>query len=427
MSDKGQLSHHEALRLDYLKKNIHYLNDKEKRELAYLTALSHDNGTRQSSLPHYPNRQRRSRVRHLSNQRVAETSDNQNLPRYNQAPRQPRKIKPSLRKSRWKSVLKWLTFALLLTFVGLIFMFFKGYNGARQEVGGTVTEKFNGVDSPDGTNILILGTDQRVSQDSTEARTDSVMVLNVGGKDGQLKLVSFMRDTLVNIEGVSQGEAYDQKLNAAFTLGENAGRQGAEVIREVLKKHYDIDIKYYAMVDFESFASAIDKLFPDGVTIDAQFATVDGEDVNSVEVPDDLRMENGVVPNQTIVEGLQQMDGRTLLNYARFRKDDEGDYGRTRRQQQVMTAILQQVKNPMRLFTGAEAAGHVFGMTSTNIPLDFMITGGWLVVTNAGAGISQTTIPENGDWIDEYDAYDGLGLLVDFPSYQNLLSQLGFR
>ena len=26
------------------------------------------------------------------------------------------------------------------------------------------------------------------------------------------------------------------------------------------------------------------------------------------------------------------MDGRTLLNYARFRKDDEGDYGRTKRQ-----------------------------------------------------------------------------------------------
>ena len=55
-------------------------------------------------------------------------------------------------------------------------------------------------------------------------------------------------------------------------------------------------------------------------------------------------MKDGVVPNQTIKVGQQQMDGRTLLNYARFRKDDEGDFGRTRRQQEVLTAVFQQVQ-----------------------------------------------------------------------------------
>ena len=40
-----------------------------------------------------------------------------------------------------------------------------------------------------------------------------------------------------------------------------------------------------------------------------------------------------------------------------FRDDDEGDYGRTRRQQQVMTAVLQQIKDPTKLFTGSEALG----------------------------------------------------------------------
>ena len=30
------LTHHEQLRLDYLQKNIHYLNEKESRELEYL-------------------------------------------------------------------------------------------------------------------------------------------------------------------------------------------------------------------------------------------------------------------------------------------------------------------------------------------------------------------------------------------------------
>ena len=92
----------------------------------------------------------------------------------------------------------------------------------------------------------------------------------------------------------------------------------------MLKDNFDIDIQYYAMVDFKTFATAIDTLFPNGVEMNAQFSTVDGEKVSEVEVPDDLNMKDGVVPQQTIKVGKQRMDGRTLLNYSRFRKDDEG-------------------------------------------------------------------------------------------------------
>ena len=95
-----------------------------------------------------------------------------------------------------------------------------------------------------------------------------------------------------------------------------------------IKHNFDIDIQYYAMVDFQTFATAIDTLFPNGVEMNAQFSTIDGETVSEVEVPDDLNMKDGVVPNQTIKVGKQRMDGRTLLNYARFRKDDEGDFNR---------------------------------------------------------------------------------------------------
>ena len=36
MSKENPLSHHEQLRYDYLLKNIHYLNEREKKEFAYL-------------------------------------------------------------------------------------------------------------------------------------------------------------------------------------------------------------------------------------------------------------------------------------------------------------------------------------------------------------------------------------------------------
>ncbi|MBC8923832.1 LCP family protein, partial [Escherichia coli] len=43
-----------------------------------------------------------------------------------------------------------------------------------------------------------------------------------------------------------------------------------------------------------------------------------------------------------IKKGEQVMDGKTLLQYARFRKDAEGDFGRIRRQQQVLEALKEQ-------------------------------------------------------------------------------------
>ena len=39
------------------------------------------------------------------------------------------------------------------------------------------------------------------------------------------------------------------------------------------------------------------------------------------------------------------MNGLELLQYARFRMDEEGDFGRVRRQQQVMDAVFNAMKN----------------------------------------------------------------------------------
>ena len=121
------------------------------------------------------------------------------------------------------------------------------------------------------------------------------------------------------------------------------------------------------------------------------------------------------------------MNGSTLLNYARFRDDDEGDYGRTRRQQQVMSAVLEQIKDPTKLFTGSEALGKVFAMTSTNTPYTFLLTNGLPVLQGVQNGIEKITVPELGDWVDAYDVYGGMGLLVDQNKYKTKLAHMGMR
>lgn len=430
------LSHHERKRLEYLHSNYHYLNEREQLEYNYLIQKSQgayvdveplqpevtasEEVQKEVSepigdLPVYQSRSQKSKKK-----AIAATSD---------LPKKPRK------KIRVKRILKWLALFFLLIIGGMVFMFVKGLNSkpAGKDAKPAVVEKFNGKKSRDGVNILILGTDGRIGEKSDETRTDSIMVVNVNNKDGKIKMVSFMRDTLVHIDGVSQQtdpdypDYYDQKLNAAFTIGEQNNNQGAELVRQMLKDNFDIDIQYYAMVDFKTFATAIDTLFPNGVEMNAQFSTVDGEKVSEVDVPDDLNMKDGVVPQQTIKVGKQRMDGRTLLNYSRFRKDDEGDFGRTRRQQEVMSAIMHQIKDPTKLFTGSEALGKVFAMTSTNVPFSFLLTNGIGLVGSAGKGIERVTIPENGDWVDAYDMYGGQGLLVDFDVYKKKLSQMGLR
>lgn len=342
----------------------------------------------------------------------------------------PKKTSSKSPHRRLKTAVKFGCLGTFLVVLAMIAFFLKGMTGVKigqTEFRPAVTEYFAGQKTRDGVNILILGSDKRVTEASTEARTDTVMVMNVGNSSGKVKLVSFMRDTLVTIDGYSYPENYDLKLNTAFTLGEQDNNQGAELMRQTLKANFDIDIEYYAMIDFETFALAVDTLFPNGVHMDAQFSTIEGEVVDSVEVPDDLGENLSTGLYQTIAVGPQQMNGKTLLNYARFRGDDEGDNGRTRRQQEVIQAIVSQIKDPTKLFTGSEAIGKVYALTSTNISFPFVLSNGLSGLTAAQQGMERLTIPEQGDWIDGYDMYGGQGLLIDFEAYQNRLTELGLR
>ena len=424
MSKESPLSHHEQLRYDYLFKNIHYLNDREKREFDYLKRKM------DGELP--------------SNEREKNLGKDIGIPQYSNQSRSNRHQKfsslPEVKKKKprrfFKRVLIWLLLLITCVAAGMIIMFLRGFQSATTsnkpaDAKAAQVQVFNGQDTKDGVNILIMGTDGRIGQNSAETRTDTIMVLNVSGSDKKIKLVSFMRDNLVYIDGYSQivngKKQTDNKLNVAYELGEQEGQKGAEMVRKVLKDNFDLDIKYYALVDFQAFATAIDTLFPDGVTIDAQFSTLNGQPLTEVAVGDDLHATETESPTQTIRAGKQQMNGSTLLNYARFRDDDEGDYGRTKRQQQVMSAVLEQIKDPTKLFTGSEALGKVFGMTSTNLPYSFLLTNGLSVIEGAQNGIERLTVPELGDWVDAYDVYGGQGLLVDQNKYRTKLAQMGMR
>ena len=419
------------LRIEYLRANLKYLNDVELAEYNRLTGQhlthqqQHQQHTHQQVQETYQADQAyqsQQAYDQASNFDLQNSSDGFNKHHKSRPFKKPKNKKKRKKVGFWKKLRRFLLLVLVLMIGFFIYGYHRGKSRAPE---GLQTEKFSGQKTPSGaTNILILGTDQRDFQTTGDARSDSIMVMQVNAKDNKVKLVSFMRDTLVYQPGVSQYGA-DTKINVAYNIGEQDNHQGAEYMREVLKKNFDIDIQYYALVNFNSFATVIDSLYPMGVKIDAKFSTIDGQVVKSVDVPDDLNWTpEHQDPIQTIKVGTQRMDGRTLLNYARFRKDDEGDFGRTKRQQQVMQAIMSGVKSPLTLFTGSSALGTIKGVTSTNVSDFFMLTHAPGLALGAAKGIESYTVPENGDWVEALDQYGGSGLLIDFDKYQAKLKNL---
>lgn len=310
----------------------------------------------------------------------------------NSKEKKPKKPKKKKRFSWPKRI------ALLLLFIiGLsVVFFFKGKTYAENDTSlpKESVETFNGVKSANGAkNILIVGSDTR-GEDA--GRADTIMVLQLNGPSKKPKLISFMRDTFVDIPGVGAN-----KINAAYAYG------GADLVRQTLAENFNLDCKYYAKVDFQSFERIVDSLFPSGVKIDAE------KDINL----------DGV----DIAKGEQKMNGHTLLQYARFRMDEEGDFGRVRRQQQVMSAVMGQLKNPLTVVRMPESLGRLVGYMSTDVPTSFMVMNGPSLLLKGSGGVERLAIPVEDSWSYGISDYAGSVLQIDLDmnrsAIQNFLNQ----
>ncbi|KFN91027.1 cell envelope-associated transcriptional attenuator [Tetragenococcus muriaticus PMC-11-5] len=206
------------------------------------------------------------------------------------------------------------------------------------------------------------------------------MVLQLDGPANEPKLISFMRDTYVNIPG-----AGDNKINASYAYG------GADLLRQTISQNFGIDCQYYMTLNFETFEKVIDTLFSNGVDIDAE------KDMSeNLEVP--------------IEEGPQKMDGLTLLQYARFRMDEEGDFGRVRRQQQVISAIFSEFKNPISVLKLPYAAGKAMGYSANDIPLSFLVKNSFSIMKGA-SGVDRLSVPAEDTWSNGQNL-DGSSILL---------------
>jgi len=291
----------------------------------------------------------------------------------------------SKKKKRGRKVILVL---LLLIFSLLGYAGFQFYSGYKMAGDDKLQEdyKFNGVKDKDGkVNVLLLGVDSRGEEKS---RTDTMMLAQIDPKTNETKLVSFMRDIYVEIPGYQ-----NYKLNTAFYLG------GPELLRKTIKHNFDIDIQYFMVVDFKGFEQSVDVLAPDGIEMDVEKAMSENIGVS-------------------LQPGVQNLNGKELLGYARFRADAEGDFGRVERQQKVINALKDEVLSIGGVTKLPKMAGSIQPYIQTNMSkLDQISIAKDILLSNS-SDMDKLTIPVEGSY--GFGSYSGVGSVLDINFEENI-------
>ncbi len=201
-------------------------------------------------------------------------------------------------------------------------------------------------------NILLLG--RANSHKSGKDLTDTIMLASINTTDYTVGLFSLPRDLLV-----AHGNSYG-KINALYQSGLR-NNAGADYIIDTVQDVTGQKIHYYVVMDFEGFIKIIDIL--DGINVDVQSHIKDerypgpGYSYETFEV----------------YPGLQKFNGEIALKYARTRHDAEGDFGRAKRQQQILQASrnkafsLGTIVNPIKISEIFDVLGeHVHTNVSPN-------------------------------------------------------------
>jgi LCP family protein required for cell wall assembly len=175
-------------------------------------------------------------------------------------------------------------------------------------------------------NILLLGTDARPGDDIT--RTDALVLVRIERDGGRVSMLSIPRDLWVDYPTGGEG-----RINAAFAIGEKrfGPGGGAALAKSTVGRLVGVEVDHFVLINFQGFRTLIDQL--GGITVDVPQAIYDPayptDDYGTIEV--------------RFRTGPQLLDGERALIYARTRHADS-DFGRNQRQQMVLMAIFDRIR-----------------------------------------------------------------------------------
>src|SRR6266567_3139413 len=270
-------------------------------------------------------------------------------------------------------------------------------------------------------NILLLGSDNDNKYNFPALLTQVMMVVHVDPDNNSVYMVSIPRDSWVYVS-LNGGM---HKIDQAFLYGaapHNNFDDGVRAARQTIEQDYGITIDRYAWVGLSGFASVIDTL--GGVDIDVTHPIVDDT------YPDDTRANSNnpyAYRRLYLVPGPQHLNGQEALEYVRSRHADLiGDFGRTNRQQEVLTALKKKL-TLSNVFTHlTQIIGDLQGKVYTDFSQQEM-----LAFANFGRSLSDASVKrltlgpgqghtDYGDTASVYDPSAGSNQDVVIPNCANI-------
>lgn len=241
-------------------------------------------------------------------------------------------------------------------------------------------------------NVLLVGTDTR-DPDAELGRSDSMMLVSYNKEKNKATLVSFQRDTLVEIDGYGKS-----KLGHTYAYG------GVGLTINTINKVYGLDIQNYITINFENLVGIIDELGG----IEVPITPEEAEYYRANGMPD-------------IVEGTPTLTGAQALAHARNRSLDN-DFGRTRRQRSVMNGIYRKIMESRDPSTILPLINYCMTQVQTNLQVSEIYELATEVFAAKNLIIQQTSVPAEGTY--SFGTYEDMSVIeVDIEANKKNLEK----
>lgn len=261
----------------------------------------------------------------------------------------------------------------------------------------------NNYNSDEIINIALFGIDSRSTSNSSNSRSDSIMIATIDKKHNKIKLTSILRDTYVNISN----RGYD-KINHAYAFG------GPELAIKTLNQTFGLDIKDFVTVDFFGLEKIIDAI--GGVEVE-----VKSNEINELNkyIRESAKIQNKA-PSLITNSGMQNLNGMQAVSYGRIRKVGNGDFERTDRQRAILISMINSLKK-----SGLSGSLKLASQCSSFVQTSFSMAEGVKLGTDILQEMSDFTIeqerfPKHG----EGKKINGIWYMVaDLPTEKSLVQQ----
>jgi LCP family protein required for cell wall assembly len=231
--------------------------------------------------------------------------------------------KPAKKKRR---PLRFLAFGLvLLILAGTV----GGYVYWRV-IGGILTRTDVNLDPAAGKalNVLLVGSDSREGLDDPldverfgnvgGKRADTIILAQLVPSQQRGVLLHFPRDLYVTVHG--GGRQFQSKINAAYG-------HGPQAVIDTVGALTQMPINHYMEIDIRGFRGMVDA-------------------IGGIDITQDVPLYDSKL-NFRLPAGNNHLDGNQALSFVRARHaTPDGDFGRIKRQQQFLRAVMGKVGNP---------------------------------------------------------------------------------